>query len=125
MIVHLLQLTYPKAAIVYASATLGIAPEDWSYLSRIGLWGARAPFPNFATMCKQLAGVAELEMVPHFLRSTGAFFSRQLSFQGVEFKIMNIVLTDTEKYTYNSCAELVIFINLLILFTIIYNFFLL
>ena len=42
-----LQKRLPKARVVYASATGASEPKNMAYMTRLGLWGAGTPFPEF------------------------------------------------------------------------------
>lgn len=42
-----LQNRLPNARIVYASATGASEPKNMAYMTRLGLWGAGTPFPEF------------------------------------------------------------------------------
>lgn len=54
--VNEIQLMYPKARIVYVSATASSDIDCMHYMSRLGLWGPEMPVKDFSSF-KRLVGV--------------------------------------------------------------------
>ncbi|RUV80585.1 methylase, partial [Mesorhizobium sp. M1A.F.Ca.IN.022.07.1.1] len=75
---------------------------------RLGLWGS-ADFP-FATRSEFVAaiedgGVATMEVLARDLKAMGLYASRSLSFEGVEYDILEHGLSDEQVRIYDSYAE--------------------
>ncbi len=103
-----LQRALPDARVVYVSATGASEVESLAYAERLGLWGS-ADFP-FATRSEFIAaiedgGVATMEVLARDLKAMGLYASRSLSFEGVEYEILEHALTDEQVRIYNSYAE--------------------
>ncbi|WLS00641.1 strawberry notch-like NTP hydrolase domain-containing protein [Shinella sumterensis] len=103
-----LQRALPDARVVYVSATGASEVESLAYAERLGLWGS-ADFP-FATRSEFIAavedgGVATMEVLARDLKAMGLYASRSLSFEGVEYEILEHALTDEQVRIYDSYAE--------------------
>lgn len=103
-----LQRALPNARVVYVSATGASEVEALAYAERLGLWGA-ADFP-FSTRSEFIAaiedgGVATMEVLARDLKAMGLYASRSLSFEGVEYDILEHELTEEQVRIYDSYAE--------------------
>ncbi|WLE00492.1 strawberry notch family protein (plasmid) [Agrobacterium leguminum] len=103
-----LQRALPDARIVYVSATGASEVESLAYAERLGLWGG-ADFP-FSTRSEFIAaiedgGVATMEVLARDLKAMGLYASRSLSFEGVEYDILEHQLTEEQIRIYDSYAE--------------------
>lgn len=103
-----LQRALPDARVVYVSATGASEVESLAYAERLGLWGS-ADFP-FATRSEFVAaiedgGVATMEVLARDLKAMGLYASRSLSFEGVEYDILEHGLSDEQVRIYDSYAE--------------------
>ncbi|MBB4403000.1 MULTISPECIES: strawberry notch family protein [Rhizobium/Agrobacterium group] len=103
-----LQRALPDARIVYVSATGASEVESLAYVERLGLWGG-ADFP-FATRSEFIAaiedgGVATMEVLARDLKAMGLYASRSLSFEGVEYDILEHELSEEQVRIYDSYAE--------------------
>jgi len=103
-----LQRALPDARVVYVSATGASEVESLAYAERLGLWGS-ADFP-FATRSEFIAavedgGVATMEVLARDLKAMGLYASRSLSFEGVEYEILEHALTEEQIRIYDSYAE--------------------
>ena len=103
-----LQRALPDARVVYVSATGASEVESLAYAERLGLWGS-ADFP-FATRSEFIAavedgGVATMEVLARDLKAMGLYASRSLSFEGVEYEILEHALTEEQVRIYDSYAE--------------------
>lgn len=103
-----LQRALPDARIVYVSATGASEVESLAYAERLGLWGG-ADFP-FATRSEFIAaiedgGVATMEVLARDLKAMGLYTSRSLSFEGVEYDILEHELSEEQVRIYDSYAE--------------------
>lgn len=103
-----LQRALPDARVVYVSATGASEVESLAYAERLGLWGS-ADFP-FSTRSEFVAaiedgGVATMEVLARDLKAMGLYASRSLSFEGVEYDILEHELTQEQVRVYDSYAE--------------------
>lgn len=103
-----LQRALPDARVVYVSATGASEVESLAYAERLGLWGS-ADFP-FSTRSEFIAaiedgGVATMEVLARDLKAMGLYASRSLSFEGVEYDILEHELTEEQVRIYDSYAE--------------------
>jgi hypothetical protein len=103
-----LQRALPDARVVYVSATGASEVESLAYAERLGLWGS-TDFP-FSTRSEFIAaiedgGVATMEVLARDLKAMGLYASRSLSFKGVEYDILEHVLTEEQVRIYDSYAE--------------------
>lgn len=103
-----LQRALPDARVVYVSATGASEVESLAYAERLGLWGS-SDFP-FTTRSEFVAaiedgGVATMEVLARDLKAMGLYASRSLSFEGVEYDILEHELTQEQVRIYDSYAE--------------------
>jgi predicted RNA methylase len=102
-----LQRALPDARVVYVSATGASEVEQLTYAERLGLWGG-ADFP-FSTRSEFIAaidgGVATMEVLARDLKAMGLYASRSLSFEGVEYDILEHELTEEQVRIYDSYAQ--------------------
>ncbi len=103
-----LQRALPDARVVYVSATGASEVESLAYAERLGLWGS-TDFP-FSTRSEFIAaiedgGVATMEVLARDLKAMGLYASRSLSFEGVEYDILEHELTEEQVRIYDSYAE--------------------
>lgn len=103
-----LQRALPDARVVYISATGASEVESLGYAERLGLWGS-ADFP-FSTRSEFIAaivdgGVAAMEVLARDLKAMGLYSSRSLSFEGVEYDILEHELTPEQVRIYDSYAD--------------------
>ncbi len=103
-----LQHALPDARVVYVSATGASEVESLAYAERLGLWGG-TDFP-FSTRSEFSAaiedgGVATMEVLARDLKAMGLYASRSLSFEGVEYDILEHELTAEQIRIYDSYAE--------------------
>ena len=103
-----LQYGLPDARVVYVSATGATKVANLAYASRLGLWhSAEYPFTSaedFIYSVEQ-GGLAAMEVVSRDLKSLGLYNSRSLSYQGVEYDILEHQLTAEQIEIYDSYAE--------------------
>lgn len=103
-----LQNKLPKARVVYASATGASEPRNMAYMVRLGIWGKGTPFPTFNDFITAVEkrGVGAMELVAMDMKLRGGYIARQLSFQGVTFKIDEVQLAKDFKVMYDESVEL-------------------
>ena len=102
-----LQHALPEARIVYVSATGATTVHNLAYAQRLGLWGGE-DFP-FATRAEFVAaieagGVAAMEVLARDLRALGLYTARSLSYEGVEYDLLEHRLSAEQRRIYDAYA---------------------
>jgi hypothetical protein len=103
-----LQHALPDARVVYVSATGATAVENLAYAQRLGIWGSEDfPFANRAEFVSAIedGGVAAMEVLARDLKSLGLYTSRSLSYDGVEYDLLEHELTEEQIRIYNAYAD--------------------
>ncbi|BCG97798.1 strawberry notch family protein [Mesorhizobium sp. 131-2-1] len=103
-----LQHALPDARVVYVSATGATAVENLSYAQRLGIWGSEDfPFANRAEFVAAIedGGVAAMEVLARDLKSLGLYTARSLSYDGVEYDLLEHTLTEEQIRIYNAYAD--------------------
>jgi hypothetical protein len=103
-----LQRALPDARVVYVSATGASEVESLAYAERLGLWGSSDfPFPTRSDFIAAIedGGVAAMEVLARDLKAMGLYASRSLSFEGVEYEILEHELTEEQIRIYDAYAE--------------------
>jgi len=103
-----LQNKLPKARVVYASATGASEPKHMAYMVRLGIWGPGSPFRDFTDFlgAVEKRGVGAMEIVAMDMKLRGMYIARQLSFQGVTFRIDEVELSAHMRDIYNKSVDL-------------------
>jgi hypothetical protein len=102
-----LQHALPDARIVYVSATGATTVHNLAYAQRLGLWGGDDfPFATRAEFVEAIedGGVAAMEVLARDLRSLGLYTSRSLSYDGVEYELVEHPLTGEQRRIYDAYA---------------------
>jgi len=102
-----LQHALPEARIVYVSATGATTVQNLAYAQRLGLWGGSDfPFVSRADFVAAIedGGVAAMEVLARDLKALGLYASRSLSFDGVEYELLEHALTGEQRRIYDSYA---------------------
>ncbi len=104
-----LQIALPRARVLYVSATGATNVSNLAYATRLGLWGPGNAYP-FATREDFVAamvagGVAAMEVVARDLKALGLYTARALSFEGVEYDILEHRLSEDERAVYDRFAS--------------------
>ena len=102
-----LQHALPEARIVYVSATGATTVQNLAYAQRLGLWGGTDfPFASRADFVAAIenGGVAAMEVLARDLKALGLYAARSLSFDGVEYELLEHALTDEQRRIYDSYA---------------------
>ena len=102
-----LQHALPAARVVYVSATGATTVHNLAYAQRLGLWGG-VDFP-FATRAEfveaiEAGGVAAMEVLARDLKSLGLYTARSLSYEGVEYELVEHALTPEQRRIYDAYA---------------------
>nr|WP_321170058.1 strawberry notch family protein [Pseudodonghicola flavimaris] len=102
-----LQHALPDARVVYVSATGATTVHNLAYAQRLGLWhGEDFPFQTRAEFVEAIeaGGVAAMEVLARDLRSLGLYTARSLSYDGVEYELVEHKLTDEQRRIYDAYA---------------------
>jgi hypothetical protein len=102
-----LQHALPNARVVYVSATGATTVHNLAYAQRLGLWGGEDfPFSTRAEFVEAIedGGVAAMEVLARDLRSLGLYTARSLSYDGVEYELVEHQLTPEQTGIYDSYA---------------------
>ncbi len=102
-----LQHALPDARVVYVSATGATTVHNLAYAQRLGLWGGEDfPFANRAEFVEAIenGGVAAMEVLARDLRSLGLYAARSLSYDGVEYELVEHQLTAEQTRIYDAYA---------------------
>jgi predicted RNA methylase len=102
-----LQHALPNARVVYVSATGATTVHNLAYAQRLGLWGGE-DFP-FATRAEfveaiEAGGVAAMEVLARDMKALGLYAARSLSYEGVEYELLEHLLTDEQIRIYDAYA---------------------
>ncbi|MGI8841065.1 MAG: strawberry notch-like NTP hydrolase domain-containing protein [Caulobacteraceae bacterium] len=102
-----LQHALPNARVLYVSATGATTVRNLAYAQRLGLWGG-ADFP-FATRPEFVAaietgGVAAMEVLARDLKALGLYTARSLSYDGVEYELIEHTLNGEQIRIYDAYA---------------------
>ena len=103
-----LQHALHDARILYVSATGATTVQNLAYAARLGLWGT-GDFP-FATRADFVAameggGIAAMEVLARDLKALGLYAARSLSFEGIEYEIVEHRLTAEQIRIYDAYAD--------------------
>jgi hypothetical protein len=102
-----LQHALPNARIIYVSATGATTVQNLAYAERLGLWlGEDFPFAtrtDFVSAIEE-GGVAAMEVVARDLKALGLYSARSLSFDGVEYELLEHALTPEQQRIYDAYA---------------------
>jgi len=102
-----LQHALPDARVVYVSATGATTVHNLAYAQRLGLWGGEDfPFATRAEFVEAIedGGVAAMEVLARDLRSLGLYTARSLSYDGVEYELIEHALSDEQRGIYDAYA---------------------
>jgi predicted RNA methylase len=102
-----LQHALPNARVVYVSATGATTVHNLAYAQRLGLWGGE-DFP-FATRAEfveaiEAGGVAAMEVLARDLKALGLYTARSLSYDGIEYELVEHQLTAEQTRIYDAYA---------------------
>jgi hypothetical protein len=102
-----LQHALPNARVVYVSATGATTVHNLAYAQRLGLWGGDDfPFANRVEFVQAIeaGGVAAMEVLARDLKALGLYTSRSLSYDGVEYELVEHQLTPEQTRIYDAYA---------------------
>ena len=102
-----LQHALPNARVVYVSATGATTVHNLAYAQRLGLWGGEDfPFATRAEFVEAIedGGVAAMEVLARDLKALGLYAARSLSYEGVEYELIEHRLTPEQIRIYDAYA---------------------
>ena len=102
-----LQHALPNARVVYVSATGATTVHNLAYAQRLGLWGGEDfPFATRAEFVEAIeeGGVAAMEVLARDLKALGLYAARSLSYEGVEYELLEHQLTPEQIRIYDAYA---------------------
>ena len=102
-----LQHALPNARVVYVSATGATTVHNLAYAQRLGLWGGEDfPFSTRSEFVEAIeaGGVAAMEVLARDLRALGLYTARSLSFDGVEYELVEHALSPEQTRIYDAYA---------------------
>jgi hypothetical protein len=102
-----LQHALPNARVVYVSATGATTVHNLAYAQRLGLWGGEDfPFATRAEFVEAIeeGGVAAMEVLARDLKALGLYTARSLSYDGVEYELVEHELTPEQIRIYDAYA---------------------
>jgi len=103
-----LQHALPNARVVYVSATGATTVHNLAYAQRLGLWGGTDfPFATRAEFVEAIeeGGVAAMEVLARDLKALGLYAARSLSYEGVEYELIEHKLTPEQVRIYDAYAD--------------------
>ena len=106
---------YPKARILYSSATGATEITNYALYDRLGLWGTGTQFPTMNDFFTEInnGGLGAMELLVRDLKAMGRLVSRSISFRAgpyggnedVTFDVLDANMTDEEQDVYNRIGE--------------------
>ncbi len=102
-----LQHALPDARVLCVSATGATTVQNLAYAQRLGLWGGEDfPFANRAEFVTAIetGGVAAMEVLARDLKALGLYTARSLSYDGVEYELVEHQLTPEQTRIYDAYA---------------------
>lgn len=101
------QNSLKNARVVYASATIADKVSGLAFVSRLGLWGDGTQFSDVNDFVGKIgsSGMAAMELVARDMKATGAYISRNLSYDGVGYDRLEHTLTKDQVYMYDTMSE--------------------
>ncbi|MCW5704171.1 MAG: strawberry notch family protein [Bradyrhizobium sp.] len=102
-----LQHALPNARVVYVSATGATTVHNLAYAQRLGVWGGDDfPFATRAEFVEAIeeGGVAAMEVLARDLKALGLYAARSLSYEGVEYELLEHQLTPEQVRIYDAYA---------------------
>lgn len=102
-----LQDQFPRAHVVYSSATAASSVGHLVYLRRLGLYGEGTPFATGTAFAEALtaAGIGAMELLAGDLKRMGRLVARSISFRDATFKVRRVRLGAAAVDVYDRCAR--------------------
>lgn len=102
-----LQHRLPRARVLYVSATGATEIANLAYATRLGLWGTGTAFSKREAFMQAMreGGIAAMELVARDLKALGFYTARALSYQGIEYDILEHKLRPDQIEIYDRYCE--------------------
>lgn len=102
-----LQRAFPKARVIYASATGATTVSNYGYLERLGLWGKGTAFANKEDFITKISagGLAAMELVARDMKAMGVYMARSISFDDVKYDTIQHDLNPMQTEIYNTMSR--------------------
>ena len=102
-----LQRRFPKARVVYISATAATDVHNITYADRLGLWGSGTAFANKHEFVSSISsgGIGAMEVIAKDLKAMGLYVARNISFEGVGYDVMEHAITPEQTEVYDGMSE--------------------
>jgi len=102
-----LQKAFPKARVVYASATGATDISEYAYLERLGLWGKGTAFSTSEEFISKIStgGLAAMELVARDMKSMGVYMARSISYDDVTYDTLQHELNPMQTEIYNTMSR--------------------
>lgn len=104
-----LQFNFPRARVVYSTATAASEADHLFLLNRLQLWGPGTAYQSKDEFRKIISqgGVAALEQMSMEMKLAGKYLSRQLSYDKVVVEVMDALLSEEFTVVYERSTQLV------------------
>ena len=106
---------FPKARVLYVSATGATEVRNLAMLDRLGLWGEGTPFPSKQAFISEIekGGTAAMELVARDMKAMGLYIARSISYragpnggpENVTFERLEHRLTEHQTAVFDRIAE--------------------
>ena len=102
-----LQNYLPRARVLYVSATGATNIDNLCYTTRLPLWGLGTAFADRDQFMSEMTegGMAAMELVARDLKALGLYTARALSFDGVEYEMLEHELAPDQVAIYDAYAD--------------------
>lgn len=107
------QKAFPKARVLYVTATVASDPAQLGFLDRLGLWGPGKPFSGPEDLISKVGskGLSALELLSRDMKAKGLYVSRTISFDGVGYRTEQHQLTGPQREMYTEAANAWMHVN--------------
>jgi predicted RNA methylase len=102
-----IQEAFPKAKIIYVSATCASSVEAYAYAERLGLWANNGPFESRQDFLHRMntGGVGALELLTRDLKAQGLYLAAEISKAGINLQRITHKLSPEQIEAYNAVAR--------------------
>ena len=106
-VVVALQKKFPKARILYVSATGATEVSNLAYATRLGLWGKDTAFGSREQFIEKVSagGLSVMEIVARDMKSMGDYMARTLSYEGIVNRKLEHRLSPDQIRRYDEFAD--------------------
>ncbi len=106
-VVVALQKEFPKARVLYVSATGATEVSNLAYATRLGLWGKGTAFGDREQFVEKVSagGLSVMEIVARDMKSMGDYMARTLSYEGIVNRKLEHRLSPDQIRRYDEFAD--------------------